>query len=100
MSLELRVLDLGTGCGVLAILVSSFSKEVIGTDLNPRAINFAQFNSLLNQAKDVSFYHGDLYNPVKSVQFNMILSNPPSLISFAGNFPNFLNFSRLDLPSK
>lgn len=79
------VLDMGTGCGVLAILVSAYSKEVIGTDLNPRAINFAQFNSLLNQAKHVSFYQGDLYNPVKSDQFNVILSNPPSLISNTDN---------------
>lgn len=70
-------LDLCTGSGIQAILASRFSKKVIGVDMNHRAINFARFNALLNQADNVRFLAGDLYQPVEDRKFDLILANPP-----------------------
>jgi carbamoyltransferase len=72
-----KTLDLCTGSGVQAIVASRFSKKVIGVDINPRAINFARFNALLNQAENVEFRKGNLYEAVKGEKFDRILSNPP-----------------------
>jgi carbamoyltransferase len=72
-----KTLDLCTGSGVQAIVASKFSKKVIGVDVNPRALNFARFNALLNQADNVEFRKGDLYEAVKGEKFDRILSNPP-----------------------
>lgn len=70
-------LDLCTGSGVQAITASRFSEKVIGVDLSPRALNFARFNALLNQAENVEFVKGNLYEPVKGEKFDLIVANPP-----------------------
>ena len=41
-------LDLGTGCGVEALLASPHAERVLATDVSPRAVNFAAFNAQLN----------------------------------------------------
>jgi len=75
------VLDLGTGCGFHAILISSTAKKVTAVDINPRAINFASFNALLNKVKNVTFFKGNLYKPINRDKFDLILANPPYEIS-------------------
>jgi carbamoyltransferase len=50
---------------------------VVGTDISSRAINYSKFNALLNDVKNVEFKLGDLYDPVKSEKFDLILTNPP-----------------------
>ena len=70
-------LDLCTGSGVQAILASTFSKKVTGVDINPRALNFASFNAMLNQRDNVEFVRGDLYDAVKGKSFDRIYVNPP-----------------------
>ena len=69
-------LDLCTGTGIQAILAARFSDMVTGIDINPRAINFANFNALLNQVDNVTFIEGDLYEPVGDDKFTRILANP------------------------
>ena len=76
-----RVLDLGTGCGILAILAASHSEEVIALDLNPRAVSFASFNSRLNGRSNVTCLQGDRFEPVRGQRFDLILCNPPFVIS-------------------
>lgn len=71
-----RTLDLCTGSGVHAILAAHHSEEVIGVDINPRAIGFANFNAALAGVDNVKFELGDLYAKV-SGQFDLILANPP-----------------------
>jgi hypothetical protein len=70
-------LDLCTGCGVHAILAAKTSGSVIGVDLNPRAVNFARFNALLNQVDNIEFLQGNLYEPVAGKKFDWIIANPP-----------------------
>ena len=44
------VLDMGTGCGVLAVLVADKAKKVVATDINPYAIDCAKKNAKRNCA--------------------------------------------------
>src|SRR5205823_5407550 len=74
-------LDLGTGCGMQALAASAHTARVTGTDLNPRAINFAEFNARLNGVERVEFLTGDTFAPLDSRTFDLIVSNPPFFVS-------------------
>jgi hypothetical protein len=76
-----RTLDLGTGGGYLAMLAAAHSRHVLGTDVNARAINMARFNAQLNGVGNVDFALGDLYEPAGDRRFDLILSNPPFVVS-------------------
>ncbi len=72
-----RVLDLCTGSGVQALNASRYANEVVGVDLNPRAVRFARFNAQLNGIENVRFCLGDIYAPVEGERFDAVLANPP-----------------------
>ena len=74
-------LDLGSGCGIQAILAAPHSERVVGVDCNPRAIAVARFNANLNGITNVVFHEGDMFEPVKRETFDLIVSNPPFIIS-------------------
>jgi hypothetical protein len=69
--------DLCTGSGVGALNAAMRFDRVLGVDVNPRAINFARFNALLNAIDNCSFEQGDLYGPVEDLRFDTITANPP-----------------------
>jgi len=74
------VLDLATGSGMIAIFCASKAKRVIGTDINPRAINYAKFNAILNNVeKKTEFRLGNLFKPVKKMRFDLIIWNGPTV---------------------
>lgn len=79
-----RALDLGTGGGYLAMRAAAHSRHVLGTDVNARAIAMARFNAQLNGIGNVEFAAGDLYGPAAGRQFDLILSNPPFVVSPGG----------------
>ncbi len=73
-----RALDLCTGSGVHALLASRHCRDVVGIDISPRAIAFAEFNAWFNRISRVAFRRGDLYGPVESAPgFDLITANPP-----------------------
>ena len=74
-------LDLGTGCGVLALLAARHSERVVGIDLNARALNVAAFNGLLNGVDHVEWRQGNLFEPVAGTRFDLVVCNPPYVIS-------------------
>jgi SAM-dependent methyltransferase len=74
-------LDLGTGCGVQALLAARHSEKVICVDRNPRAVAFASSNAKLNGLTNVECREGDLFEPVRGLLFDLIVSNPPFVIS-------------------
>jgi len=73
--------DLGTGCGIQALLASRHSQRVVATDTNPRALAMARFNACFNHISNVEFREGDLFGPVQGERFDLIVSNPPFIIS-------------------
>jgi methylase of polypeptide subunit release factors len=75
-----RALDLGTGCGVQALHLSTHADEVVVTDVNPRALRITAFNAALNGVRfDVR--EGSLFEPVGGERFDLITTNPPFVIS-------------------
>ncbi|MGO9115630.1 MAG: methyltransferase [Thermoguttaceae bacterium] len=76
-----QVLDLGTGSGALALMVAPRAETVLATDANPRALAFTRFNVRLNQIDNVRCLAGDLFDPVAGQQFDLVLCNPPFVIS-------------------
>lgn len=74
----LRVVDIGTGTGAIAISLKENRKnwQVSGIDLSPKALEVAKENARRTKT-DVQFYLGDTLFPVKNQQFDVIISNPP-----------------------
>jgi hypothetical protein len=74
-------LDLGTGCGIQALLAAKHAARVVATDVNPRALAFAAFNARLNGIATIDFRLGAGFEPVAGERFELIVSNPPYVIS-------------------
>jgi release factor glutamine methyltransferase len=76
-----KVLDMGTGCGILSIIAARKASEVVAVDINPYAVKCAMENAKLNGvAEKISFIQGDLFTPLKPTEnFDLILFNAPYL---------------------
>ncbi|MBK7822559.1 MAG: methyltransferase [Tessaracoccus sp.] len=73
-------LDLGTGCGVQSLHLARHVRRIVGTDVNARALELAALTATLNGA-DVELRYGSLYEPVDGERFDLIVSNPPFVMS-------------------
>lgn len=90
-----RALDLGTGCGIQTLHLLRHAEHVTATDLSTRALDFAAFTLGLNAeslglelspagelpADRVTLLAGDLLEPVAGQQFDLVVSNPPFVIT-------------------
>lgn len=72
------VLDLGTGCGIQGLHLDA--ERLVATDLNPRALELARI-SLGLSGVDAELRLGSLYEPVEGERFDLIVTNPPYVIS-------------------
>jgi release factor glutamine methyltransferase len=72
-----RVLDMGTGSGVNAILAARTAREVVAVDVNPDALRAARRNAELNGVADrVHVLESDVFDNVEGV-FDLIVFDPP-----------------------
>ncbi len=84
-SSPLRVVDLGTGSGVIAISLAKFIKGIIiyAIDLSKKSLILASKNaSRLVDENRIIFLYGDLFKPLKEEKIDQnsldgIISNPP-----------------------
>ncbi|GAA2201865.1 methyltransferase [Sinomonas flava] len=86
-----RALDLGTGCGIQAFHLLAHAHHVVATDVSDRALAFARFNVLLNAQvlgvdpdqpeRRIELRHGSLLEPVQGERFDLVVSNPPFVIT-------------------
>jgi methylase of polypeptide subunit release factors len=74
-------LDLGTGSGVQALLTARHSERVVGVDVNGRALAFARFNAALNGISNIDLREGSWFEPVGDERFDLIVANPPYVVS-------------------
>lgn len=74
-----RVLEIGTGTGIIAIKASMNSRMVVATDINPYAIECATENIIANKSFNIEIRKGNLFEPVKGEKFDLILFNTPYL---------------------
>jgi hypothetical protein len=76
-----RALDLCTGNGIQAILLAAHAESVVATDVNVRALAYAAFNAALNGAGNVETRVGSFFEPVEREQFDLVVANPPYVVS-------------------
>lgn len=74
---ELKVLDIGTGSGAIAVSLKESCPlwQLTASDLSVDAIELARENAKLNQV-DISFIQSDVFEVI-SDSFDIIVSNPP-----------------------
>jgi ribosomal protein L3 glutamine methyltransferase len=74
------VLDLCTGGGSIAVFAARHfpRARIVGTDLSEEALALALENVALHRLEErIELRPGDLYEPVATDRFDLILSNPP-----------------------
>ena len=79
-----KVLDLGTGSGVLAVVMAKEVPgcEVVALEIDPKALSIAKENAKVHGVDDrVEFICGDLKKVDWRGKYSMILSNPPYIPS-------------------
>lgn len=74
-----RIIDLGTGSGILAIVLKLLypSSTVMAIDISPAALNVAKKNAKIHQV-DIEFKEGNWLEGI-SESFDVLISNPPYL---------------------
>jgi methylase of polypeptide subunit release factors len=82
-----RVLDMGTGSGIAAIVASrAGAKNVVAVDVNPQAVLCAKDNiARMGLQERVEVRESDMFNSVPGEQFGLIVCNPPYFRGVPGN---------------
>jgi 16S rRNA (guanine1207-N2)-methyltransferase len=94
-----NVLDVGCGYGAvgMAAAASNPRLRVVLTDVNMRAVQLARQNIKINRVRNAEVRHGCLYEPIKELTFNCVLSNPPvsagmaTVLAIIQGAPKFLS---------
>ncbi|MEY8565337.1 methyltransferase [Corynebacteriaceae bacterium 7-707] len=73
-----RLLDLGTGSGVLALTVDAW--QTVATDVHDRALDFARASHRSVTDRTVDWRTGSWFDPVEGEKFDRIISNPPFVV--------------------
>lgn len=75
----LRIADLGTGSGAIALALASERPlvQVVATDVSEEALHIAQANAGANRIANVAFRRGSWLAPLAGERFDLIASNPP-----------------------
>jgi HemK-related putative methylase len=73
-----RVLEIGAGLGLAAVLAARAGAEVVATDVVPQAVDAIRTNAALNGVT-VDARVGDGYAPVAGERFDLICTNPPQM---------------------
>ena len=75
-----RVLEIGTGVGLAAVLAARAGCHVVATDIVPAAVACAGENAVLNGVgARVEVRLGDCYAPVAGRTFDLICTSPPQM---------------------
>jgi release factor glutamine methyltransferase len=77
----LRVLDVGTGTGAIALAIADelAGVQVVGMDSSDEALELARENAELTGLR-VELVHGDVQDGLPSGPFDLVVSNPPYVL--------------------
>ncbi len=83
---NIKALDIGTGSGAIAVSFGYYCREaeVLGVDINPKAVEVAKKNVKINDLDNVKIVKGDIFMekfdfPIE--KYDIIMSNPPYIKS-------------------
>ena len=81
VSIGEKVLDMGSGCGILGILAAENANEVVAVDVSPYAVTSTKKNAKINGvAAKINVILGDLFHPIaEDEKFDVIIFNSPYL---------------------
>ena len=74
------ILDLCTGSGAIAVSLAKNipNAKIIATDISKKALEIAKYNAKLNGVlNSIDFIESNLFNKIKNIKFDVIVSNPP-----------------------
>lgn len=76
-----RIVDLGTGSGIVAILIARLcpGAEVTAVDVSAAALDVARANAA-RHGVSVRFVEGDWFAPLGDKSFDLVVSNPPYVV--------------------
>ena len=75
-----NALDICTGSGIHAFHLKKYANRIIGSDINNRAISYANFNNKINiNNHKIKFINSDLYSNISSIKFDLVVANTPFL---------------------
>ncbi len=75
-----RVLEIGTGIGLAAVLAARAGARVVATDVVDGAVRCARANAVLNGVADrVDVRLGDGFAPVRGLTFDLVCTSPPQM---------------------
>jgi release factor glutamine methyltransferase len=73
-----RVLEIGSGIGLAAVLLARAGADVVATDVVPEAVEAIRANAALNGVR-VDARLGDCYAPVAGERFDLVCVNAPQM---------------------
>lgn len=84
---KLRILDLGTGCGTIALSIAAERPKVtvVATDISAEALQIAKLNAKHLHITNVEFALGNWFEAIVNEterKFDLIVSNPPYVANF------------------
>lgn len=78
-------LDIGTGSGVQALHLATHADVVVAIDVSSEALECAALSAALSGV-ELKLRQGSLYEPIGDERFDLIVSNPPFVISPGKSF--------------
>lgn len=75
---NIRILDLCTGSGIIAISIGNYIKncEIVAVDISSKALEIAKSNANRNKVGNITWVLSNLFERVEG-KFDIIVSNPP-----------------------
>ncbi len=74
-----KVIDLGTGSGIIAITIAAERPNALvsATDISPAALHVAKANAAKHKVAYIQFYQSHWFADLPESKFDLIVSNPP-----------------------
>jgi release factor glutamine methyltransferase len=80
---DIRVLDLGCGCGPISLAIARERPRamVTGVDISPDALRLARLNRKILKIENVEFLESNWFDAVRGNKYHCVVTNPPYVIN-------------------